>query len=102
LQGSANITLGEAQQLQANANLKTQYLNEIGNIGEKHFWQLWLRSYHDNFRKSDKKVVRVTDAFGTKNLEFTKDDFMSKENPDIKIVSEADKVAKLEQQKSQL
>lgn len=102
LQGSWNITLGESQQLQANANLKTQYLNEIGNIGEKHFWELWLRCYHENFEDWDKKIVRVTDAFGTKNIEFTKEDFLTENDPDIKIVSEADKSAKLEQQKTQL
>ena len=102
LQGNQDTTLGEAQQLQANANLKTQYFNVVANIGEKAFWKEWLRSYHENFKSSEKKVVRVTDSFGTKNIEFTKKDFISEEDPDIKIISAADKNSELMQNKAQL
>ena len=33
--GSGDVTLGEAQQIQSNANLRIQYINNIGLIGEK-------------------------------------------------------------------
>lgn len=94
IQGSGNVTLGEAQQLQANANLLTQYLNNIEQVGEKNFWKLWLRSYRENFGKAEKKVVKVTDAFGSKNVEFTKKDFITENDPDVKITSASDEEAK--------
>lgn len=79
------VTLGEAQQLQENANVIAKYTNIIGKIGDVNFWKLWLRSYHENFTGAEKKVIRVTDAFGTKNIEFTKEDFLTEEDPDITI-----------------
>lgn len=94
IEGSSDITLGEAQQIQANANLLTQYLSNIEQVGERGFWKLWMRSYRQNFGKSEKKLVRVTDTFGSKNVFFTKKDIISDNDPDVKISSASDEEAK--------
>lgn len=100
--GSNPITLGEAQQLQENANVIARYTAIIGKIGQAYFWKLCLRAYHENFEDSEVKIVRVTDAFGTKNIEFTKKDFLTEEDPDIEIVLESEERVKNEQQKLSL
>lgn len=97
--GSNPITLGEAQQLQENANVIAKYTNIIGKIGDVNFWKLWLRSYHENFTGAEKKVIRVTDAFGTKNIEFTKEDFLTEEDPDITIELASEEYEKNEKNK---
>jgi hypothetical protein len=77
IEGSRAITAQEAQMLQANNNLKSVFKNRINNVGEKQFWKLWLRAYHENFESAGKKVIRVTDSFGVTNVELKKKDFLT-------------------------
>lgn len=97
ISGGADVTLGEAQQIQSNANLRVQYINNIGMIGERSFWKTWLRAYHENFERSSKKIIRVSDSFGEKPIVFTKKDFLSEEDPDVKVESQGDIDAKRRQ-----
>ena len=102
IEGSRAITAQEAQMLQANNNLKSVFKNRINNIGEKQFWKLWLRAYHEHFGSAEKKVIRVTDSFGVTNVELKKKDFLTGEDPDIQIISRNDDAAIREKQKVDL
>ena len=88
VQGDKTSTLGEAQQIQANANVRFGLSVEIANWGEEDFWKyIWFRSYREFFAKADKKLIRVATGFGSNIVEFRQDDFMGMEDPDIKIES---------------
>ena len=93
VQSWADITATEAQQLQANNNLKSIFNNKINKVWEKTFWKLWYKSYKEHFDEAKKKIIRVTNAFGTQNIEFTKDDFIGQSDPDIQIELRSEVVA---------
>lgn len=88
--GSSSTTLGEAQQLQANNNVKSLFEIRINNIGERQFWNQWYRSYRENFAGADKKIIRVSNSLGSQNIEFTKEDIMSSSDPDVKVTSKTE------------
>ena len=72
-----NITLGQSQQVQANANLRLSLGITVSNWGERDFWDyIWLRSYEEYFGRADKKVIRVSNGFGVNVIEIKKDDFL--------------------------
>jgi hypothetical protein len=102
VQANNNITATEAQQLQANNNLKSIFQNRINSVGEKYFWKLWMRSYREHFKSSEKKIVRITNSFGTKNIEFSKDDFITSEDPDVEIKASSETRAEKDSQKANL
>ncbi len=89
VQGDENITLGEAQQIQANANVRFGLNVAVNFWSEKKFWKQWLRCYHEYFSSADKKFIRIANGFGSTLVEFRKDDFMALQDPDIVIDSEA-------------
>ena len=89
VQGDENITLGEAQQIQANANVRFGLNVAVNYWSEKAFWQLWLRTYNEFFSGSDRKFIRIAHGFGSTAVEFRKDDFLGIQDPDITIESEA-------------
>jgi len=80
-------TLGEVQQTMANANLRFILGTRINSWGEKRFWKLWYRSYRQNLSASEKKVIRLRSAVGNRFSTFVRKDFITKEDPDIRIVS---------------
>lgn len=49
VQGEKNITLGESQQIQANANVRLGLNIAINFWSEKKFWKQWLRAYNQYF-----------------------------------------------------
>jgi|1_EtaG_2_1085319.scaffolds.fasta_scaffold19382_2 hypothetical protein len=91
VRGDRSITLGEAQQIQENANLGFALHNKINNWGEKMFWKLWYRSYVKYFKRADEKLVRVTGGSMSRTLTLKREDFITKTDPDIKIMSKAEK-----------
>ena len=96
-----SMTATEAQATQSNANLQNALKNKINNFGERDFWRLWYRSYKENFGKKDKKVIRIASYFGNKTQarEIFYRDFISNEDPDITIESQADAFARQEKDK---
>ena len=90
ISGGPDVTLGEAQQLQANNNLRSLFEIRINNQGEKQFWMLWLRAYRQNFKDGDVKVIRVSSPLGQNNVEFTKKDLISSQDPDVEIKSKVE------------
>ena len=84
-----NITLGQSQQVQANANLRLSLGITISNWWEVDFWNyIWLRSYEEYLSSTDTKIIRVANGFGSNVLEIRRDDFAWWANPDIIIDSE--------------
>lgn len=97
-----SITATEAQMLQANNNLKAIFKNRINNVWEKKFWELWYKSYRKNFSTAKKKIIRISDSFWWQNIEFTKKDFITSEDPDIVIKSKTEVKAEREWKKRDL
>ena len=85
--GDKTTTLWEAQQIQANANVRLWLNVEINNWAEKKFWKLWYRTYQEYFSNADRKLIRVSAWFWISNVEFKKDDFIWGENIDIVVES---------------
>ena len=80
-------TLWEAQQIQANANIRLWLNVEINNWAEKKFWKLWERAYEEYFDYTETKLARVANWFWISNIEFRRDDFIWWESLDIIIES---------------
>jgi len=80
-------TLGEVQQTTANANLRFLLGSKINAWGERRFWKLWYRLYKQNFAAAEKKVIRLKSAMNDNFIALTRKDFISINDPDIKIGS---------------
>lgn len=102
ISGGQAVTATESQQLQANNNLRTLFESKINNIGEVDFWKLHIRSYLENLGYSQKKVVRVTNSFGSQLKEFTKKDIITDTDPDIEIASKSETQAEIDKKKANL
>lgn len=85
--GDKTTTLWEAQQIQANANVRLWLNVEINNWAEKQFWKIWYRTYQEYFDYADTKLVRIANGFWISNIEFRRDDFIGWEDLDIVIES---------------
>lgn len=86
-EGNSNITLGESQQIQANANIRFALSMNVMLWGIKDFFLLWYRCYKEYFEETEKKTIRVTNWFGNSYLTFRKWDFIAGFDPDVKVVS---------------
>lgn len=94
------LTLGQSQQVQANANIKLALGITISNWGEKDFWDyIWLRSYEEYLSSGTKKMIRVANGFWSNVLEFRRDDFLWGKNPDIIIESKKKVETEIEKMK---
>ena len=102
IQWGSNITLWEAQQLQANNNVKSLFEIRINNIWEKHFWFLWYRAYKENFWDAEKKIIRVTNSLWSQNIEFSKKDLFTTKDPDIEVISNTELTTERQKQSVQL
>ena len=89
VQSSGSQTLWEIKQIQENANIRFGLTTYHREMADELFWKdIWYRSYKEFFSKTDKKLVRIASSIdGTRLLEFTKDDFLTFEDPDVKIDS---------------
>jgi len=95
-----NITATEAQQIQANANLRSILLNKVNFRWEKSFWQLWYREYKANFKWD--KYIRIKEWLWSKSITVKKDNFDTKIDPDIVIKSKWDVLIKRRQDAANL
>ena len=80
-------TLGEQEMIQANANLRYALGSKINAWGERRFWRLWYRLYQQNFRMTDKKIIRIQSSIGTQFSTITRKAFITNQDPDIRIAS---------------
>jgi len=88
VQGDKNITLGESQQIQANANVIFGLGVEVSSWAEVDFWKhMWFRTYQENFSNSDEKFIRLSNGFNTNQMVFRRDDFLWVEDIDFSIES---------------
>lgn len=92
-------TLGEVQQVQANANIRFALGNKINNIGEKDFWMLWYRCYVQFFPKAEAKMVEVTNAFGAQSITMYGKQFISEKSPRIIIRSKLESKNTMERER---
>ena len=58
-------------------------------LADRQFWRdIWYRSYKEFFSKTDKKFIRIASSIdGTRLLEFTREDFLTFEDPSVIIES---------------
>jgi len=80
-------TLGEVQQTTANANLRFLLGSKINSWGDRRFVKLWYRLYKQNFKSADKKIVRIQSGIGDSFMALSRKDFITVNDPDIKIGS---------------
>ena len=85
---SQNRTLGEVQQVTANAQTRYMLGSRVNAWGEKKFWALWYRLYRQYFTEGQKKVIRLQGGQATRFATITRKDFVTKEDPDIRIASQ--------------
>lgn len=79
------MTKAEAQQAQANNNIRSLLKNTVASRWEKDFWFLRWRCYCEYFAQSDKKFVVLNNNFEYSGEEFVKDDFITGLDPHIMI-----------------
>lgn len=94
------MTKAEAQQLQANANMKMSAKQAISNWFYKDFAFLRWRSYQTNFKDAMKKFITINDNFEWKTISITKDNLYTKNTPSIIVGTKADIEAINEKHKS--
>ena len=88
VQGDKSITLGESQQIQANANVIFWLGVEVSTWAEIDFWKhMWFRTYQENFSAKDEKFIRLSNGFNTTQAIFRKDDFLGVDDIDFTIES---------------
>ena len=88
VQGDKNITLGESQQIQANANVIFWLWVEVSTWAEVDFWKhMWFRTYQEHFSAKDEKFIRLSNGFNTNQAIFRKDDFLWVDDVDFTIES---------------
>lgn len=98
IQGDKNITLGESQQIQANANVIFGLWVEVSTWAEVDFWKhMWFRTYQENFSANDEKFIRLSNGFNTNQAVFRRDDFLGVEDIDFTIESKK-KVGQMREQ----
>lgn len=101
-QGDKVITLGESQQIQANANIRFALNFEISAWGEKKFWSIWYQSYKNNLNKSKRKYVRISSGFALRAIELTAKDFILGKDPIVYIESRKNVEAMREKERAAL
>jgi hypothetical protein len=98
--GDKSMTLGEAQQIQANANLRLGLNVQVASWSEKKFWRLWYEAYKANFKSASGKIIRVTTTFGTNVVTIRPDDLKCSTDPDIYVEFKSKAKALNEQEKA--
>lgn len=79
------MTKAEAQQAQANNNIRSLLKNTVASRGEKDFWFLRWRCYCEYFAQSDKKFVALNNNFEYSGEKFHKDEFLTGLDPHIMV-----------------
>ena len=88
IQSQEDRTLGETNLISSNIDTRYSLAAKVFGWSEKRFWQQWYRLYKDNFAdKIDKKVLRLTGAFGAKWRDLLRSNIIAKIDPDVKIES---------------
>lgn len=92
-------TLGELNLIASKVDARYSLSAKIFGWSEKAFWRQWYFLYKKHFKsKIDEKVVRIGGAFGSKWRTLTRENVISKVDPDAriesKVLSEAKKMRK--------
>lgn len=93
------MTKAEQQSIQSNANLFISLDLKTFLRGAYDFAFLWWRTYQEYFSKSDEKFILMEQDFEKQSMSITRDKFMTKQNPFIRVWAKSDIDALSEQQK---
>lgn len=80
-----SMTKAEAQQIQANANMKQIRNNRVNARWEKDFWFERWKAYQENFSSADKKIVLFRNNFEFQQIKIVKDKIFTKDMPFILV-----------------
>lgn len=85
---SQQRTLGELNLVANKVDTRYSLSSKIFGWSERRKWQRWYWMYKEYFDKDiDKKLIRITGAFGTKWRGLTKENFTTVVDPDVKVES---------------
>lgn len=93
------MTKAEQQSIQSNANLFISLDLKTFLWGAYDFAFLWWRTYQEYFSKSDEKFILMEQDFENLSRSITKDKFMTRQNPFIRVWARSDIDALTEKQK---
>lgn len=82
-----SMTKAEAQQIQANANMKLSLKNGIKSWFYKEFAFMRWRSYQENFNQWQKKFIALNQNFEWKAITYQRDDLYTRNQPFIIVWS---------------
>lgn len=94
-----NITARENQRVQKNANLKLILWAKIDWEAEKQFWQVWYWLYCANMKAWEKKEFALKTNFWQDYYSIKGDDFMTDNEVDVDILTEAEEEDKKQKRK---
>jgi hypothetical protein len=81
-------TATELNLMSAKVDTRYSLSAKIFGWSEKRFWRDWYHLYKDHFQDGiDEKVIRIVGAMGSKWRKLTRENIISKTDPDIKIES---------------
>ncbi len=79
-------TLGELNMVQSNVTKRHTLAARIFSWSEQAFWEMWYLLYKKHFKKGiDKKLIRITGAYGNRWRTLTKENMTYPQDPDITI-----------------
>lgn len=88
VQPRQNRTLGETELVMAGKNVRHSLGTRIFGWSERRFWQQWYWIYKRDFKEEiDKKVIRIQGALNPAWRELTRENLISKIDPDVYIES---------------
>lgn len=81
-------TLGELNMVNNKVATRYSLTAKVFGWSEKQFWEQWYQLYKRHFKKKiDEKVIKLEGIFGAKYVPLERDDVISKNDPNVKIVS---------------
>ena len=102
ISGSRPVTLGEANQLQSNNNLRSLYYDDVNNSGEKEFWHITFRCMAENMEADNKLLIRVASETAPQTFSYMRKDIVGDTLPEIEIISQVQHKEKMDSDRTQI
>lgn len=88
IQSQKDRPLGETNLLATGSDTRYSLAAKVFGWSERDFWRQWYSLYKEHYKDGiDKKVIRISGSFGTKWRELTRENIISREDPDVKVES---------------
>ncbi len=85
--------------VQWNTDINLWLIEKTMSWGDKTFWELWFRWYLENFQSWDSKKVKFYTWYGIIPKELRKKDFLAVESISIYVVTNTEKIEKMDKQR---